>query len=190
MNLQNPVAAKNHLAGVLYCSQATDEMSSAQLHQIIKTSQRNNSRRNITGLLAYGGGMFVQWLEGPRYEVRKLMAALAADPRHETIVRLQKLTSLKTRLYPSWSMQSVAPDSIRDALVGCISMTRNVKDQELILQMIELMEDDQYPVDKRQTAPKLKRSFQISGSNVGAAIKSLFSSNRGQYRLSEFPSHL
>ena len=128
---------------VLYCSHATELMTGEKLLQIVETSQQNNSRGGITGLLVYGGGMFLQWLEGPRPAVEALMATLSTDPRHETIVRLQVLDGLKERLYPSWVMRSVAPKEIREIMIDCLSRARSERHAEMISLMIELLETDQ-----------------------------------------------
>ena len=118
-------------------------MTGDELLKIVETSQRNNPRRGITGLLVYGGGMFLQWLEGPRAAVEALMATLNTDPRHETIVRLQVLDGLKERLYPSWVMRSVAPQEIREIMIDCLSRARSERHAEMISLMIELLETDQ-----------------------------------------------
>jgi Sensors of blue-light using FAD len=128
---------------LLYCSHATDLIADDELQQIVKTSQRNNSGKGITGLLVYGGGMFLQWLEGPRPAVEALMTALGTDPRHETIVRLQVLEGLKERLYPSWAMQNVAPKEIREIMIDCLSRARSERHAEMISLMIELLKTDQ-----------------------------------------------
>ena len=128
---------------ILYCGHATDLMTVEELLQIVETSQQNNPRRGITGLLVYGGGMFLQWLEGPRPAVEALMATLSTDLRHETIVRLQVLDGLKERLYPSWVMRSVAPKEIREIMIDCLSRARSERHAEMISLMIELLETDQ-----------------------------------------------
>ena len=110
---------------------------------MVDTWQRNNRRRDITGLLVYGGGMFLQWLEGPRQAVEALMAVIRNDPRHETIVRLQVLDGLKERLYPSWSMQNVAPKDIREIMIDCLSRASSDGHAQMISLMIELLETDQ-----------------------------------------------
>jgi len=120
--------------------------------------------------------MFVQWLEGPFYVVRKLLAALASDSRHETIVRLQKLTSIRKRLYPSWSMQYVAPDAVREAMYGCFRLTRDLNDQELIMRMIELLEKDRCPANKRPTRTVPQTKFNLIAS-VGSFVNSRLSTN-------------
>lgn len=133
----------NNLCNVLYCSHATAQMNQGELPRILETAQRNNARHSITGLLVYGGGMFLQWLEGPRDKVEALMAKLGDDPRHETIVRLQVLDGLKERLYPTWAMRSVAPSEIHEILIDCLSRARSDSHAHMISLMVELLHTDQ-----------------------------------------------
>lgn len=143
MNHASAPIASPSIHNVLYCSHATSVMTDEALARIVWTSQQNNPRKGVTGLLVYGGGMFLQWLEGPREEVEALMTTLSTDPRHETIVRLQVLDGLKERLYPKWAMQSVAPLEIREILIDCLSRARTEGHAHVISLMIELLETDQ-----------------------------------------------
>ena len=75
--------------------------------QLLKRSRGFNERAGITGVLMYGGGRFVQVLEGCPAAVRCLYARIAADPRHS---RLEKLADgmLPRREFTEWHM-SFAP---------------------------------------------------------------------------------
>ncbi len=143
MNLTDDPLAIDDICNVLYCSHATALMNDAELARIVKSSAANNPARKVTGLLVYGGGMFLQWLEGPREAVESLMTTLANDPRHETIVRLQELDGLKERLYPKWAMQDVAPAEIREILVDCHSRARSPQHAKVIKLMAELLDTEQ-----------------------------------------------
>jgi hypothetical protein len=131
------------LRNVLYCSHCTSLMNEDELPRILATAQEHNKRKGITGLLVYGGGMFLQWLEGPPDRVEALMDRLSRDPRHETIVRLQVLDGLKERLYPTWAMRSVAPGEIHEILIDCLSRARNERHAQMISLMLELLHTDQ-----------------------------------------------
>lgn len=144
MQLTDKSDNSNDIHNVLYCSHATASMNDAELQRIVKTSQKNNPAKGITGLLVFGGGMFLQWLEGPRNEVEALMAVLKSDPRHETIVRLQVLDGLSERLYPRWAMQYAEPREIRGILQDCLSRARDPRRATLIKLMMELLATDQF----------------------------------------------
>ncbi len=128
------------LYNVVYCSRATDMMSERELQDIIATSQANNAKNGITGLLVFGGGMFLQSLEGPRAAVETLMRELYCDPRHDGVVRLQSLEDLRERLYPEWNMQHVAPGEIREILIDSLSRSRNPRQAQAITLLIELLD--------------------------------------------------
>jgi hypothetical protein len=143
MNTTQDPRTTGNLCNFLYCSHATALMSDRELTRILEKSKINNASQGITGLLVYGGGMFLQWLEGPRDKVEALMGRLELDPRHETIVRLQVLDGLKERLYPTWAMRSVSPADIHEILIDCLSRARSDSHAQLISLMIELLHTDQ-----------------------------------------------
>jgi Sensors of blue-light using FAD len=101
---------------VVYCSRAADGVDDAEVQRIVASSQRQNPARGITGVLVFGGGVFFQWIEGPRAEIENLMTILHRDPRHHDIVSLDQTEELRERLYPDWDMERVEADDIRDVL--------------------------------------------------------------------------
>jgi Sensors of blue-light using FAD len=107
------------LVHLSYCSHAQLPVEQAVLDSILKTSQRNNQRDDITGLLTYSGEVFVQFLEGPPDAIRRLMDRLQGDPRHKDIIILSE-GSDHERIFPDWDMELVtrqeAYQVLRDAL--------------------------------------------------------------------------
>ena len=128
------------LCSILYCSQATDLMTDEELARIIQTSRLNNHRNSITGLLVYGGGMFLQWLEGPRQELEELMQTLATDHRHDTLVTLRRLDGLEARMHPTWAMQSIAPEEIRRTLLECLTRATTYRQAGVIRLLVTLLD--------------------------------------------------
>lgn len=55
------------------------------LSDIISVSRKHNPKSQITGLIFYREGQYLQVLEGPYNEVDNLMAKIAVDPRHEDL---------------------------------------------------------------------------------------------------------
>lgn len=143
MSMANTSDVADNIYNVLYCSHATPLMNAVELEKIVKSSQLNNPEKGVTGLLAFGGGMFLQWLEGPRVEVEALMTRLKSDPRHEAIVRLQVLDGLTERLYPRWAMQYAEPREIREILVDCLSRAKDTRRAKQIEMMMQLLATEQ-----------------------------------------------
>ena len=109
-------ASLPRLYHVVYCSRATAGVDDAEVERIIATARRCNAEHGITGMLVFGSGIFFQWLEGPRGEVTALMALLRSDPRHENIVELSAEEDIGERLFPTWDMELVSSDHIREVL--------------------------------------------------------------------------
>jgi hypothetical protein len=86
---------------VVYIS--TAKHAEVDLPSILQSSQRNNRRDGVTGLLFGNGTRFLQVLEGEPDKVEAIMARIAKDPRHRAIVTLSRRT-ITTREFGHWSM--------------------------------------------------------------------------------------
>ncbi len=79
---------------IVYTSSAfRRDMPSSDIEQILETSRRNNAKDDITGLLLYRDGSFVQFLEGPRSKVQQCYDRIAKDPRHRGLVIIYRKTA-------------------------------------------------------------------------------------------------
>lgn len=75
---------------VVYLS--TARSSDSDVAAILETARRKNGELGITGLLAHGGNMFLQIVEGAPEAIEALMARIAADPRHRSVRVLQDVS--------------------------------------------------------------------------------------------------
>lgn len=57
---------------LIYVSSATAPFTEQQLEELLQESRRNNLSADITGMLLYREGKFMQTLEGPEVAVKKL----------------------------------------------------------------------------------------------------------------------
>ncbi|HEY5718903.1 MAG TPA: BLUF domain-containing protein, partial [Gammaproteobacteria bacterium] len=57
---------------LIYVSSATVELSLVQLNQLLQRARTKNAALEITGLLLYCDGSFLQLLEGPQGAVEQL----------------------------------------------------------------------------------------------------------------------
>jgi len=92
---------------VRYISRFAPSLGPQDIDQIIKTSQKNNPSKHITGMLVASGDLFYQLLEGPRDEIDELYARITKDPRHEQILLLESEIGNFERICPDWAMQKV-----------------------------------------------------------------------------------
>ena len=88
---------------VVYISEAEYGLSKDDIEDIVATSQRNNAQENITGMLLYSSGLFIQALEGERNSVTALFGRISDDRRHHD-VELIVDRPIEHRSFSSWSM--------------------------------------------------------------------------------------
>lgn len=88
---------------LIYISTAIQPLSDEELKEILVTSQENNSRDGLTGMLLYGEGTFVQLLEGETDALKKTYERIKRDKRHKNLSMLDE-DSNDQRLFPDWSM--------------------------------------------------------------------------------------
>ena len=97
------------LTQLLYVSTITPGVSPDNVMAIHVESQRKNAARDVTGLLLYGRGNFMQLIEGDGAVVTTLYDRVARDPRHRD-VRTLFCGPAKRRLFPTWNMGLVVLD--------------------------------------------------------------------------------
>jgi Sensors of blue-light using FAD len=88
---------------LLYLSEGNVPFSQADLRELLKKANENNSKLGITGMLLFKGGNFLQVLEGEKETVLTLYKKINQDPRHTRhIVLFQGFAP--RRDFPDWSM--------------------------------------------------------------------------------------
>ena len=88
---------------IVYLSTATALMSNDELLSILCQSRENNLRDQVTGLLLYSGGNFIQLLEGEADAVGKVYARVERDSRHHGCMQMIDAQASE-RLFPEWAM--------------------------------------------------------------------------------------
>jgi len=88
---------------LVYISSAYELMEDEELLDILTVSRRNNAERNLTGMLIYGEGTFIQVLEGDEDKLKETYRNIAADPRHKSIIKMAE-GEVKERNFADWAM--------------------------------------------------------------------------------------
>jgi hypothetical protein len=97
------VSSDSNLTSVLYVSAATRLLNVGELGDILESARKHNRINQITGILLYKDGNFMQLLEGPTEAVERSMIRIRDDSRHRGIIVLHK-QRIETRQFPRWSM--------------------------------------------------------------------------------------
>ncbi len=93
------------LVRLLYASRALDS-SPAAIEAILAQSRQYNPACGITGILCYGGGIFLQAIEGGRMPVNELYGHIQRDARHKDVALLH-FEEISERRFGGWTMGQV-----------------------------------------------------------------------------------
>lgn len=103
------------LVRLLYVSRAVDKDPKA-IEGILDVSRQQNTSNGITGVLCYGGGIFLQAIEGGRSAVNTLYNHIVADPRHKDVVLLH-YQEISERRFGGWTMGQVNLAKLNTSIV-------------------------------------------------------------------------
>ena len=87
---------------LLYVSTAARGFDEAGLEDILAAARRNNPHHDVTGMLLYLNGAFMQVLEGPQGDVGAIYERILKDERHWGAQIL--LDREAERSFAQWSM--------------------------------------------------------------------------------------
>ena len=93
------------LVRLLYCSRAVDTSPGA-IEAILTQAREYNPTCGITGILCYGGGIFLQAIEGGRMAVSDLFGHIQQDVRHKDVALLH-YEEISERRFGGWTMGQV-----------------------------------------------------------------------------------
>lgn len=103
------------LVRLLYASRAVDSRIDA-IEDILSQSRQYNPSCGITGILCYGGGIFLQAIEGGRNAVSELYGHIQKDTRHKDVVLLH-YEEITERRFGGWSMGQVNMSKINASIL-------------------------------------------------------------------------
>ncbi len=91
------------LKSFVYVSSATRLMTPTELAELLRQARENNEREEITGMLLYNDGNFMQVFEGEEERATRLHNKILLDRRHKNIITLLTET-LEERQFGDWLM--------------------------------------------------------------------------------------
>ncbi len=103
------------LVRLLYCSRAVDTSAEA-IESILTQARVHNPASGITGILCYGGGIFLQAIEGGRMPVSDLYGHIQADPRHKDVALLH-YEEIYERRFSGWTMGQVNVNRVNHSIL-------------------------------------------------------------------------
>jgi hypothetical protein len=103
------------LVRLLYASRTVDPRPET-IESILAQSRQYNPTSGITGILCYGGGIFLQAIEGGRIAVSELYGHIQKDTRHKDVVLLH-YEEISERRFGGWTMGQVNLSKLNTSIV-------------------------------------------------------------------------
>ena len=91
---------------LVYLSSLVGSPDRLDLDGLLRAAREKNGAEDITGILLYHDGNFLQALEGPRENVLACYDRIQADRRHKGCVTLQS-EEVESRMFSEWQMACV-----------------------------------------------------------------------------------
>ncbi len=91
------------LVQTIYCSKVNTTINHKDIEQILASSSKHNTKRHITGMLAFNGEYFLQALEGSRANVSACLEVIYKDQRHQALCIIQH-REIAERDFSAWGM--------------------------------------------------------------------------------------
>jgi hypothetical protein len=88
---------------LIYISTAKRLLDEDELTEILKVSKKNNEENELTGLLLYSEGTFIQFLEGPTDKLNATYEAIVNGERHKNVIKLLEEPA-QERCFSDWTM--------------------------------------------------------------------------------------
>jgi hypothetical protein len=105
------------MKNIVYVSTAVKLLNDDQLLNILASSRKNNSERNVTGVLLYSEGTFIQALEGDDHDVDFIFSKIEKDLRHKNMITLIN-EPISHKSFSDWLMGFSTPraEKLKDVL--------------------------------------------------------------------------
>jgi len=97
------IAPVDQLVCAVYVSSACKLFDDAELIELLQVARQNNERSDITGMLLYRDGNFLQVLEGPASAVYSLIDKIKRDTRHHGVILMSR-RGVEERQFADWQM--------------------------------------------------------------------------------------
>jgi hypothetical protein len=110
---------------MIYVSRSVNPDSGSPTDSILASSREHNLSNGITGILCYGGGIYLQALEGGRNQVNALYHQIANDERHRDVVILL-YEEITERRFGGWTMGQVNLTRLNTSIVLKYSETHDL----------------------------------------------------------------
>ncbi len=133
-----------NLDSLVYVSSAVRLLSHEEIDYLLRRARERNKEYEVTGILLYIGGNFMQYIEGPRDNLDVIYKIIQEDELHSGIILVSR-EAIEQRQFGDWAMAYQTRD-----VEGYVGSPGERKLIEMILEM---------PGDNQSTAQIVLHSF-------------------------------
>ena len=110
---------------LVYVSLSNQEMTEKDLKNLLKGARAEMKTLDITGMLLFRDGFFMQALEGEEDRIDALFDRISKDSRHRDVTTVYK-KPIKQRAFPDWTMGfSRMDDAVLEKIDGYSDFLQN-----------------------------------------------------------------
>lgn len=141
------------LFSLTYVSSAKGGLGPSALAQILSVARSRNQAEQLTGILVFGDGGFVQTLEGPKSGLLRVFNSILQDRRHHGVITV-KQDEIEERAFADWSMAGVFEDDLSEPIRADL---RQLRQQAFLLMGGPDEDDPLFGILLRSMGDKLKQ---------------------------------
>ena len=93
----------SELDSLVYVSSAVRLLSLDEISYLLKRARERNKEYDITGVLLYIGGNFMQYIEGPKDNLDIIYRIIREDGQHTGLIPISR-EAIESRQFGDWSM--------------------------------------------------------------------------------------
>ena len=91
------------LDSLVYVSSAVGPLGDPELYHLLERARSRNKRCEVTGLLLFDDGNFMQYIEGPSAGLAEVYDHIKRDPLHTGLIELCR-EQTEQRAFSDWAM--------------------------------------------------------------------------------------
>ena len=92
-----------NLDSLVYVSSAVRLLSHEEIDYLLRRARERNKEYDVTGILLYIGGNFMQYIEGPRDNLDVIYKIIEEDELHKGIILVSR-EAIESRQFGDWAM--------------------------------------------------------------------------------------
>jgi hypothetical protein len=146
---------------LIYISSSKEPFTEDNFVKLLLRSRNNNAVNQITGILLYTQGNFIQYIEGPEQNIQSLYSKIKKDDRHYNVETVSE-GEISRRSFQGWSMEyKMFPKGELEQMVSCHNIAQDKDAVKRTIKLVKLFSPP--PADSGRSIMARKIELPASG---------------------------